>query len=310
MIIQSMHTKFNGVVRLGHLGVIRVDGTDAASFLHGQLTQDFSALGLSEARLAAYCSAQGRMLASFYGLKRSQTEVLLICSGDLLTQTVQRLSRFVLRAKVKLTDASTDFNVVGLAGDALEAFANGNQATWSKQDRGDASLVFLYPADGVRRALWLAPVTQAMPAGACLSADDWALSEVRSGVAMISAATAEAFVPQMLNYESVGGVNFKKGCYPGQEVIARSQFRGTLKRRAFAAHCEAAVRAGDEVFQDADPQQPCGMVAQAAVAANGGFDAIVSLQIAAAQVGGLHLGSAAGPALTVAAVPYPLLADI
>ncbi len=310
MIIQSMHTKLNGVARLGHLGVIRVEGADAASFLHNQLTQDFSLLGLSEARLAAYCSAQGRMQASFVAFKRSHTEILLICSLDLLSATVQRLSRFVLRAKAKLSDASADYQLFGLAGDALDSLASDKQAAWTKLDIDGACLVLLYPADGVRRALWVAPVAQVAPALASLSAEDWALSEVHSGIALINAATADAFVPQMLNYESVGGVNFKKGCYPGQEVVARSQFRGTLKRRAFAAHSSAAMKAGDGVFQDQDPEQPCGTVAQAAAAVDGGFDAIVSMQVAAAETGGLHLGSAAGPALAVQAAPYPLLADI
>ena len=310
MIIQSMQTKLNGVARLGHLGVIRVEGVDAASFLQGQLTQDFSSLGLSDARLAAYCSAQGRMLASFYGLKLGPAEILLVCSRDLLTQTIQRLSRFVMRAKAKLMDASEDYAQFGLAGDALATRVNSNQAPWSRVDINGASVVVLYPADGVPRALWLAPVSLAVPEGRPLSAEDWALGEVRSGIAMISAATVDAFVPQMLNYESVGGVNFKKGCYPGQEVVARSQFRGTLKRRALMAHGDAAMKAGDDVFQDADAEQPCGIIAQAAAASGGGFDAIVSMQVAAAQAGGLHLGTATGPALVVAPAPYPLLADI
>ncbi len=309
MIIQSMQTKLNGIARLGHLGVIRVEGADAASFLHNQLTQDFSLLALSQARLAAYCSAQGRMLSSFYGFKRSQTEVLLVCSLDLLAPTIQRLSRFVLRAKVRLSDASADYKLCGLAGEVLDAVAGTSQAPWSKLDIDAASLIFLYPADGVRRALWLAPVAQPTPSGENISTEDWALSEVHSGIALVSAVISDLFVPQMLNYESVGGVSFKKGCYPGQEVVARSQFRGTLKRRAFAAHSSTPMKAGDEVFQDADPQQPCGIVAQAA-AAGGGFDAIVSMQVAAAGAGGLHLGSAAGPALTVQATPYPLLEDI
>ena len=310
MIIQSMETKLNGVARLGHLGVIRVEGVDAASFLQGQLTQDFSLLGLGEARLAAYCSAQGRMLASFYGFKRSHTEILLVCSGDLLAQTIQRLSRFVMRSKVGLTDASPDYILIGLAGDALSEIAGGSHAAWSKIEIDTASLVFLYPAHGVQRALWLAPATQTQPVGSPLSEQDWLLGEVHSGIALINAATVETFVPQMLNYESVGGVSFKKGCYPGQEVVARSQFRGTLKRRAFAAHSAAPMKAGDEIFQDEDPQQPCGIVAQAAAAVNGGFDAIVSMQTAAAEAGGLHLGAATGPLVSVAAAPYPLLADI
>ncbi|HQX61490.1 MAG TPA: tRNA-modifying protein YgfZ, partial [Burkholderiaceae bacterium] len=119
-----------------------------------------------------------------------------------------------------------------------------------------------------------------------------------------------AFVPQMLNYESVGGVNFKKGCYPGQEVVARSQFRGVLKRRAMLAHCEQPMVTGQEIFQIADTEQPCATVVQAAPHPAGGWEAIVSGQVAALESGDLRLGSADGAALMVRPMPYPLLADI
>jgi folate-binding protein YgfZ len=305
-----MKIELKGIAPLTHLGVIRVEGEDAAKFLHGQLTQDFSLLGLSEARLAAFCSSKGRMQASFYGFKRSHTEILLVCSRDILGATLKRLSMFVMRAKAKLTDASDDYALFGLAGDAIESIAGGARPAWAKVDISPISLVHLYPADGVNRALWLAPVSEAAPAGAVLSLQAWCWGEVRSGIAMITTPTVEAFVPQMLNYESVGGVNFKKGCYPGQEVVARSQFRGTLKRRAYLAHSEAPMNAGDEIFQAEDDSQPCGIIAQSAAAPSGGFDAIVSAQVSAFEAGGLHLGSASGPALSVTPPPYPLLADI
>ena len=94
---------------------------------------------------------------------------------------------------------------------------------------------------------------------------------------MITQPIFEAFVPQMLNYESVGGVNFKKGCYPGQEIVARSQFRGTLKRRAYVAHTAGTPAVGQEVFHASDAGQPCGLVAAAAPNPAGGFDTIVSM---------------------------------
>ncbi len=113
----------------------------------------------------------------------------------------------------------------------------------------------------------------------------------------------------MLNYESVGGVNFKKGCYPGQEVVARSQFRGTLKRRAYLAHAPAPVAVGAEVFAQDDAEQPVGLVVQAAAAPGGGVDALVSLQIAA-TAGALQVGAAQGVPLTLLPLPYALLEDI
>ncbi len=297
----------NGIAPLSHLGVIRVEGEDAAKFLHGQLTQDFALLGMDQARLAAFLSAKGRMQASFIGFKRSATDVLLICSRDLLPPTLKRLSMFVLRAKAKLTDATNDFALYGLAGNAVPS---GSQTAWSKADTGNASVVHLYPADGQPRALWVAPAADPAPAGPALDEALWRWSEVKSCVATLTTPVVEAFVPQMLNYESVGGVNFKKGCYPGQEVVARSQFRGTLKRRAYIAHAAADVAVGAEVFSTQDLEQPCGTVVQVAPAPGGGFDTIVSLQISAAQEGSLQVGAADGVALSLQPLPYPLLEDI
>lgn len=301
-----MTSALNGIAPLSHLGVIRVEGEDAAKFLHGQLTQDFALLGTDQARLAAFLSPKGRMQASFIGFKRSTTEVLLVCSRDLLAPTLKRLSMFVLRAKAKLTDATADFTLLGLAGDAVPG---GAQPAWSRAEVGAATVVHLYPADGTPRALWVAPATEPAPAGASLSESLWAWAEVRSGVATLTAPVVEAFVPQMLNYESVGGVNFKKGCYPGQEVVARSQFRGTLKRRAYIAHAPAPMAVGAEVFAAADLEQPCGTVVQAAAAPGGGVDAIVSIQISTAE-GPLQVGAEGGVPLTLLPLPYALLEDI
>jgi tRNA-modifying protein YgfZ len=298
----------HGVAPLPHLGVIRAQGEDAAKFLHGQLTQDFALLGMDTARLAAFCNAKGRMLASFVAFKRAADEILLVCSRDVLPATLKRLSMFVLRSKAKLTDASAEFTLAGLAGDALQAAGPG--APWSRTEFAGGDLVRLYPADGQPRALWVAPAGTPVPPGAALDPSLWQWGEVRSGIATITQPVAEAFVPQMLNYESVGGVNFKKGCYPGQEVVARSQFRGTLKRRAFVVHADGELAPGQEVFQAADPEQPAGLVTEAARAPEGGWDAIVSLQLSAAEAGDLHAGSATGPSLQLLPLPYPLLEDI
>ena len=298
----------SGVTPLTHLGVIRVEGADAASFLHGQLTQDFSLLGLSEARLAAFCSAKGRMLASFTGFKRSPEDILLVCSRDLLAATLKRLSMFVLRSKARLSDASENFQIVGLAGSAVPPALP--PATWSQWREDQASVVRLPAADGAARALWVAPAGESVPPGPALPAPLWHWLSVRSGVATLSQPVVEAFVPQMLNYESVGGVNFKKGCYPGQEVVARSQFRGTLKRRAYVVHADGAISTGQDVFHESDAGQPCGTVVEVAPHPDEGFDAIVSLQVSAASQGRLNVGGAEGPELTLLPLPYPLLDDI
>lgn len=300
----------SGVAQLSHLGVIRITGEDAAKFIHGQLTQDFSLLGPDQARLAAFCSANGRMQASFIGFKRLDGDIFLVCSKDLLAATLKRLSMFVLRAKAKLTDVSADFALYGLAGDATKMIADSASPAWAKADFDAQSVVNLYPSDGVVRQLCLAPVTDAPPTGAELPLETWLWGEVRSAIATLTVPVIEAFVPQMLNYESVGGVNFKKGCYPGQEVVARSQFRGTLKRRAYLVHGATAMAAGDEVFSAADADQPVGLVVQSAKTPQGGYDALVSVQVAAAEAGPLHHQSAAGTPLRLLPLPYPLLEDI
>jgi tRNA-modifying protein YgfZ len=120
------------------------------------------------------------------------------------------------------------------------------------------------------------------------------------------AATADQFVPQMLNLELLGGVNFKKGCYPGQEVVARSQYRGTLKRRCYLMDSAAPVTAGMEVFHSDDPGQPAGMVVLAASSPQGAHAALVELKMVALQCGTLHAGSADGPLFSPATLPYPL----
>ena len=301
-----MTTLLHGITPLTHLGVIRAQGDEAAKFLHGQLTQDFALLGPQQGRLAAYLSPKGRMLASFIGCQRSATEVLLVCSRDLLAATLKRLSMFVLRTKVKLTDASDEFALYGLAGDALISIAGSACPAWAKADFDDQILVHLYPALGQPRGLWIAPQGSPAPQGQALDAALWAWGEVRSGVATLSAPLVETFVPQMLNYESVGGVNFKKGCYPGQEVVARSQFRGQLKRRTYLAHSPSALAVGAEIFTAEDAEQAVGLVVQSAPAPAGGWDALVCLQT--------HASSAdlrAGPApLALQPLPYALLTDV
>lgn len=320
MIIQRMTTPqptssadsltLNGVTLLAHLGVIKITGEDAAKFIHNQLTQDFSLLDLHTARLAAFCSPKGRVLASFIGFKRSQQEILLICSQDILAATLKRLSMFVMRAKAQLTDATSEFELFGLAGNATKSIADGPWLTGATTEFNGGTLVNLSPADGTPRQMVVAPTSNSTPVGTNLSIDTWLWGEVRSGVATVSAAVADAFVPQMLNYESVGGVNFKKGCYPGQEVVARSQFRGTLKRRAALAHADVPMSAGDEIFVAQDNSQPVATVVQASSAPGGGFDAIISGQIAAMEASPLHLKSSAGPVLFLLPLPYRLLDDI
>jgi hypothetical protein len=311
--IDQFASQLQGVSALPHLGVIQAQGEDAANFLHNQLSNDVLLLPVGQSRLAAFCSAKGRMQASFVVIKTAPDTVLLVMSLDLLAQTLKRLSMFVLRAKVKMIDATTSWQLRGLLGNsALAVLAEATPWQTTSNDGGHA--VALYPAvlgdTQMPRALWLGAPTQALPAGAELSTDVWAWAEVMSGVTLVTQPLFEAFVPQMLNYESVGGVNFKKGCYPGQEVVARSQFRGTLKRRTALVHSPVALTTGQDVFTATDPDQPCATVVLSAARPDGqGFDALVSGTLETQQSGWL-VGSAQGEALELLPLPYALLEDI
>ncbi|MFT7773656.1 YgfZ/GcvT domain-containing protein [Roseateles sp.] len=285
-------------LRLGDWGVIRAQGADAASFLHSQLTQDFALLGRDHARLAGFCTAKGRLLATMVGWRQGEDEILLALPAETLAATLKRLSMFVLRAKCKLSDASAEFAVYGLLG-APDAQA------WSLVRDGDVVQIALPAAAGSGRALRVQPVATPAPAGATTSAEDWAWAEARAGMAWVRGATVEAFVPQMINFEVLGGVSFKKGCYPGQEIVARSQYRGTLKRRLQVFETEGEAIVGQEVFSSTDPDQPAGVVAGRGT--RDGRTAIAAeIKLAALEAGSLHLGSAGGATLQPRALPYDI----
>lgn len=292
-----------GALRLDDWGVIRASGADAAAFLHGQLTQDMLHLEAGHARLAGYCSAKGRLLATFVVWRSGPEHILLACSADLLPAVLKKLSMFVLRARCQLVDASAEWPLWGLAGDAAAA-ASGD--TWACQTR-DATTRLRLPDAVVAgrawpRALWAGAQPPAAPA---LDAQAWRWLEVHSGVARISAATSEHFVPQMVNLEVVSGVNFQKGCYPGQEVVARSQYRGTLKRRSQIVQAPLPLQPGQEVFHSADPAQPAGQVVLAGDW-DGQHAALVELKLSALDAGTLHAGAAHGPLLRPEGLPYAL----
>ena len=300
---QCMNTSIapGGALPLTHWGLIRAQGVDAASFLQGQLTNDVLSLRDDEVRLAGFCSAKGRLQASFVVWKAAPDELLLACAASVLPATLKRLSMFVLRAKCRLSDASAELPLCGLIGDSARALL-GDMPAWRWRAVEGGSLMRLPDVDGVARCILAGETSVA--AVPTLTLQTWRELEVRSGVPIIEAATVDQFVPQMLNYEIVGGVDFKKGCYPGQEVLARSQYRGTIKRRMFLFECDAALSAGQEIFHSGDPVQPAGMVVNAA-----GLVALVEVKLAALDAGTLHIGTAGGAVLSRLDLPYALPAD-
>lgn len=265
-------TLTTGAVALPDWALIHAHGPDAATFLQGQLTQDVLTLAPGAARLAGYCSPKGRLLASMVVWRDGGDGFYLACSADVQEATLKRLKMFVLRAKCTLeADATPLAGVLGAA------------------PAGSLAL-------GPGRALHLGP-----PPGAEAAAEDWAWAEVASGVPRIVAACADQFVPQMVNFELVGGVSFQKGCYPGQEVVARSQYRGTTKRRLALVRSTAPLAPAAEVFAADDADQPAGMVVLAASRA-GAHAAQVMLKLTA-WTQPLRCGDAV---LTVQPLPYAM----
>ncbi len=298
--------ELQGACRLVDRGVIRAIGPDAATFLQGQLTNDVLTLDEGGARLAGFCSAKGRLQASFLVWKTASDEFLLACPMSLLAPTLKRLSMFVMRAKCKLSDATGDVQLYGIAGMAAEPWLEGRPAMRTSR-RGSATVVALPDAAGVRRALIALPAGEALDLAdvPTLPLDHWRWLEVQSGIVTIEAATVDRFVPQMVNFELVGGVDFKKGCYPGQEVVARSQYRGTTRRRTFLFDCETTPTAGQDVFVAGDVGEAAGTVANAAPRPDGtGASALIEVRLAAIGGEDLRLGSPDGPRLRQAELGY------
>lgn len=302
----NMQHTVEGSVPLSHWGLIRARGADAVKFLQGQLTNDVAGLDPARARLAGFCSAKGRLQASFVVWKMADDDLLLACSAGVLPAALKRLSMFVLRAQCKLTDAGAELALHGVVGASARALL-GDMPVWGKRDLDAGALVRLPDAAGVHRGIVALPSAHAAVAAPTLTLGLWRWLEVQSAIPIIEALTVDQFVPQMLNYELVGGVDFQKGCYPGQEVVARSQYRGTIKRRMFLFDCAAAASAGQEVFHAGDPEQPAGMVVNAAPQPDGGGTAaLVEVKLAALVDGRLHLGAADGALLELRALPYAI----
>lgn len=297
---------------LSHNALLEVTGDDATAFLHGQLTNDVEALPEGAAQWSGWCSAKGRLLATFLVVRRAQGYLLML-PAEIAPAIARRLAMFVLRSKVKIADASGAWAMVGFAGKTagvLVARHWGFTPDPMRAVERDGALCVALDAE---RFVILAPLEHAPPLweklalnAAPAGPDAWEWSMIQAGIPVIFAATQEAFVPQMANLELVGGVNFKKGCYPGQEIVARTQYRGILKRRMALAHLDADARPlpGQSVFSARFGEQAAGTIVNAAPAPAGGFDALVVAQLDSLAAGDLRWNSPNGTPLAVRAPPY------
>jgi folate-binding protein YgfZ len=294
---------------LTEYGLIVAQGEDARDFLHAQLTSDIAGLDADHARLAGWCSAKGRLLASFVVVPLGDGFALQLAS-DLVAPVLKRLSMFVLRAKVKLHDASGEWAQLGVWGSTarmrLAPFVAGLGDVPFSSAHGEGVHVVAIEAD---RFLVLAAAAQAQTVehvlGRPAAPHKWRLLEIRAGRPHIVLATQDQFVPQMVNLEALGGVDFKKGCYPGQEVVARTQYRGQLKRRMVRARLAAgtaSVAPGQELHWDAQPGQAGGTVVNAAPSPDGDELLAVVLLEALESPAPLRVSSG-GAALELLAAP-------
>lgn len=305
------------ITPLNDQGILSVSGLDAINFLQNQLTNDLASLDEHHAQLSGYCAANGRLLATVL-LWKSAESILMLLPQSLLASFQKRLQMFVLRAKVQLEDVSPSIVAIGLGipqQHTLELAGLPAQA-FELSASLNGQLIRMPDAVGLTRYLWVGPQEHAPELWnkvasqvSIASPTAWHWTQIQAGLPQILEPTREKFVPQMVNFEVIGGVNFRKGCYPGQEIVARSQYLGKLKRRMQLATANATmVLPGTEVFSDADPGQPCGMVVNAELGPDGRLACLVEIKLELLG-SNIHLQSLEGPLLEFEALPYSIEAS-
>jgi tRNA-modifying protein YgfZ len=306
------------IAPLPHLGVILASGEDAGTFLQNQLTNDTRELSSDMSQLAGWCSAKGRILTLFRLVQRPEG-IFLILPLERLEATLKRLRMFVLRSKVTLSDVSNEWPLIGLLGDG--AISNASTPIAPLPHHSDATLhneemtlvrllgnqprALLMVHRNISTATWQRLVSQCQPVGRAA----WELIAIRSGEPQVWECNVEAFVPQMMNLPLLNGVSFKKGCYPGQEVVARMQYLGKLKRRMYHLQGSGAVPAcGEELASPASASgQGAGRVVATAPNPEGGFDLLAVMEIALIDnQSEIHLERDPSVKLTLAPLPYEL----
>lgn len=301
-------------VDLSNIGLIAFQGDDTTTFLQGQLTNDARQLTQQQAHYSGFCSPKGRLLGSFLLWQQADSTYLQLAS-ELQPALQKRLSMYILRAKVKARDAREELVRIGVAGQRAAEMVAAivgclPDADMKTADSG-SKLVVRFSA---QRYQIIAPVAEKegllaqLAQQHAISVDEayWQWLEIRAGVPTITLITQEQFVPQMVNFDLTNSVNFQKGCYTGQEIVARTQYLGKLKRRMYLVHSDAEMAAGDEIYSPDMEGQAMGMVVNAQPAPEGGWDALVVMQISSVATQQLHLKSLDGALLSLQDLPYAI----
>lgn len=303
-------------VPLLHLGLIRSTGADSAPFLHNLLSNDVKKLPDDAAQWNSFNTPKGRMLASMLLWHEAEGHLLAL-SADIHAAILKKLSMYVLRSKVALGDAGNDTALVGVSGPRAEAALTAAGLTPPTTPMhvaaagsircirlADTTFVVVLPVAEAARIYALLVDGGAARAGTSA----WQLAMIRAGLPLITASTQEEFVAQMLNYEIIGGVSFHKGCYPGQEIVARTQYLGRLKKRMYRVHVstERAPLPGADIFTPEFGEQSAGKIVNVAPSPDGGYEALAVMQMTCAETDDARLGSPTGPKLEFLDLPYAL----
>lgn len=318
--LESVHC-----ARLQGLRVIQLSGADALSFLHGQLTQDVQGLAPDGARLAAYCSAKGRMLASLVmwrvQLEDGGTAVRALVDAGIVDSLVKRLRMFVLRAKVTIEDLGFDVSGVWAdteaARDALDAWAGGLPTeAWQLVDGSNGVWIAAPRGVAAPAGRWWHISTQAQDLPLDSDADEqtWRQQDILAGLPWVTQPLQDLVMPLVANFDLIGGVSFTKGCYPGQEIVARTHYLGKQKRRTLlgqvvsGATPAAPDMVGKDVHQAQSGGEPLGRVINAASGATGTY-VLFEAPVAVALKADLRLGGPDGPEIAVQPLPYSIVTE-
>ena len=313
------HAAYSKVVLadLSHYSVIRANGEDVVDFLQGQLSNDIKLVDENSGQLSAYCNPKGRILANFRIFKREENYFLRM-RADISDATLKRLRMFVMRSKVELIDCSDELSRMGIAGgnspQALSnLFKNLPQKTDDSITENGITLVKLagplarYEAYGSLdkiKELWEILQKEASTIGE----NSWNLLTIRAAIPEIVSETVEAFVPQMVNLQAINSLSFTKGCYPGQEVVARMHYLGKLKRRLFicSAETDTLPISGESIMTSDENEQKVGQIVSASWSDGKNIEFLAVLQIEKAEKEPLHIALSTGPAIQFIDLPYSL----
>ena len=301
------------VGRLDFLTVLRVSGDDALPWLQGQLTADIAKVDARTSCLAAWCSPRGRVLAVFRLLADTPGGYRLVCERWFADSLLARLRMFIMRSDVRIDDAGDALGAAGITGTASARVLPDRIARWAETAEVDDAAGFedmtIARVPGTHRRFIVTGPVARVAAVASSGADEearqaspraWRLADIRTGVVRITAPTSDAFLPQMLNLDHLGAVSFEKGCYVGQEIVARAQHLGRVKRRAYVGRTAANAAVGDPIVDDAQIGAPkVGEVVSAESSPDGGGVACVVLGTASAHSPGLCVGHSDGPPIRV-----------